>query len=527
MTDLDDPKVRIFFSIDLTGSTRFKTDMVPNNIKTEEIDSFQRDDILNMSWLEPFARLPIAFERYLAAIIQRYHTNATYESIKKDLNEITSIDSDPSLTDNISQSIHEFYKLCSPRFCRWKLIGDEVIYMVWAKDPLTVPLACSLWSEALSQFLNSFESQSWNKGINRPRLSVKSAIWLAGFPLLNAQFPISNPFERAGQQLATPQHPDFTFTDNLSQSDFDIEMEERRADDGAFFANIQRLGRKFSKLLDLELKTIDNLSIPSTDKKALRRRTIDKAIRSLEFIGPAMDHGFRLSEISEESKIYYSIDIAYIMLNIYKSGRKIINGTSNETTIRLYNHIFQKIFNADYAKYIRYIRSTPIKGIDIGVDYPVIASALRKDGDTNAKQTVHSKVSFNVANLMREPSSQTMEFRPEHEKLLEIIEDIIKDRTSFPIVPFFLQNGSDASENLSKEHGNSLSIDWLSNLYIHRSPSQFHSDVLKKRYSLSREAEKVAKTEDHKARESRKFEHFYYIKPEQEEIDNLSLRFFE
>lgn len=168
----------------------------------------------------------------------------------------------------------------------WKTIGDEVIFVKTLTDYRQVSVTLKCWIEALSSMRAFLQEQN-------SRLNVKSTAWLAGFPIENKEVVISLDGPSDGRQIE----------DYYKES-----------------GNI--LNEYYS-------------------------RTYERDI-SLDFIGPAIDIGFRLSGHSDSRKFILGVGIPYILA--------LTNPTRDELL-------------DDFDVY--YSGSVPLKGVLGGLTYPL------------------------------------------------------------------------------------------------------------------------------------------------------------
>lgn len=150
-----EPKLRLFLSADLVGSTALK--QRPRNPfeKPQSNDGLAQ---LSAPWIDPLARFYRGVERHL---LDRWETYCHVEA--------------PKLGWPTGDA---------PEF--WKSIGDEVVYVKRLADPREA-LACLLvWVAALRKYRASLTSPERDTN-----LDVKSGAWLAGFPLTNTEAAVA------------------------------------------------------------------------------------------------------------------------------------------------------------------------------------------------------------------------------------------------------------------------------------------------------------------------------------------------
>lgn len=143
--DDDNPKfpcssLRLFFSVDIVGSTAFKQ------------SHKKASDQPGQPWLEPFS--------------------AFFSGLDEQLNYQWSA-SQSNLGEEMIAEIGE-----PPRF--WKAAGDEVLYVQEITSLLQPLFTLSTLREAINKYRNELKRVSMS-------LDLKAAAWLAGFPINNAE----------------------------------------------------------------------------------------------------------------------------------------------------------------------------------------------------------------------------------------------------------------------------------------------------------------------------------------------------
>jgi hypothetical protein len=139
----------------------------------------------------------------------------------------------------------------------WKTVGDEILFTKLISDHRQVAETLRVWLttiHAVRQFLQK----------DGKALDIKATAWVAGFPLRNSEVAVISD----ATQMAT-----------LTTGD---------SDDGEWFA----AGGKI----------LDDLYSKGPPPPG-----------SVDFIGPAIDTGFRLSEFSSSRRFVVSLDVAYIL----------------------------------------------------------------------------------------------------------------------------------------------------------------------------------------------------------------------
>ncbi|SEH15046.1 hypothetical protein SAMN05428974_1338 [Sphingopyxis sp. YR583] len=142
--DVLTPRLRIFLSADVVGSTALKQ---PVFLETQ------------IDWLE-------IMQRFYGEMVDAMETG--WEQLKSDLDE----------------ELHDVFLGPPPQF--WKTVGDEVLYYKDLTDSRQITLTILCWKRALGLVRTYFEKQ--NKGLLQEvglTLDLKSTIWTAGFPRRN------------------------------------------------------------------------------------------------------------------------------------------------------------------------------------------------------------------------------------------------------------------------------------------------------------------------------------------------------
>ncbi|MBL8648891.1 MAG: hypothetical protein JNL35_00615 [Sphingopyxis sp.] len=143
-----------------------------------------------------------------------------------------------------------------PRF--WKTVGDEILFWKEVDHELQLIPTFSAWLYALDQVRKEFGARDGTRG-----LDVKATIWSAEFPIRNRQTVASN------------------------DKDLITESEEH-----------------------LVVSTQESLKRSILEDFYQEKIGIDSIV---DFIGPGIDVGFRLSSLSSAKKMAVSIDVAYLL----------------------------------------------------------------------------------------------------------------------------------------------------------------------------------------------------------------------
>ncbi|MCX8505639.1 MAG: hypothetical protein ORN98_03370 [Alphaproteobacteria bacterium] len=248
------PKMRLFMSVDLIGSTAEKQTggMLPLDAKTERDteSKFKWQDATYPKWHGPIFNFFSVFEDCMNQALNRYELFCRSEKFENYLH----VSEQPKI---------------------WKRNGDEIIYTVLLQDAVHVMQSIALFLSALNAYrgMSGFTEdtgKNTNENANQPskkRLNAKATIWLAGFPIVNSEFALQKSPDRVSERkLIWPTNA------NL----YDVD-----ASDGE---------------------------------------------QSLDYIGPSMDIGFRLTKLADYQRVPISFEVAYILA---KLGTEFSNNKSS------------------------------------------------------------------------------------------------------------------------------------------------------------------------------------------------------
>jgi hypothetical protein len=155
------PRLRLFLSADIVGSTAHKQnvvllteDYVKRNLAEQQL--LRKFEALTPPWLSPITKLYRQVDRLFS---QRWKA---YLSIAE---KIGWPSGDP------------------PEF--WKVNGDEIIYTKVLSDHRQAFACVHLWSETIRQYRKDLRTEF-------KTLDIKATGWLAGFPISNSEVIIRN-----------------------------------------------------------------------------------------------------------------------------------------------------------------------------------------------------------------------------------------------------------------------------------------------------------------------------------------------
>lgn len=253
------PQLRLFMSVDITGSTHFKQLLLSHKTSTQHKDELD-GTTASEPWLSPI----LEFYEQVSVIFSN-----EWDKIAAHLqSEI------PSCEAGEAPSI-------------WKAVGDELIFTKILTDHRQAYACITAWLATIQAYRKRIKEHSSG-------LDLKSAAWVAGFPVNNAEIILDHQ----------------TFRDKSS------------CDDGDYiYTNLLRL-----------------YEAEQTSAKSL----LANGIR--DFIGPSIDTGFRVASVATPRKFVLSVDLAFLLahaagnlplnwkstkLNFYYDGRVGLKGVTN------------------------------------------------------------------------------------------------------------------------------------------------------------------------------------------------------
>lgn len=245
------PYLRLFFSIDIAGSTALKStvksssDFVSRDKSAGELDANSIEG--TQFWLRAFSQ----FYRNIFTIQQHAYDTVMRKNFGGNINEILKV-SDP------------------PRF--WKALGDEAVLYVNIEHPTQALIYMRVFTLFFRRMRDELRK-------NIPDIDLKACAWLAGFPVNNAE-------------LSIPSDEEPPVYKKLSEDD--QHSSDRRAD---------------------KTKDTPTTSWFETHFDSLYQLYEGKSNGRLDFIGPQMDLGFRLAKFATPRKLILSADLTYLLLD--------------------------------------------------------------------------------------------------------------------------------------------------------------------------------------------------------------------
>ena len=143
------PRLRLFLSVDLVGSTRLKQGAgFPIQDQDHEGSWFK----VGPQWFPPIAEFYRSLEHEFSTLWHEYSS---------------------------SEIATEFAPGDPPEL--WKAMGDELVYEKILSEPYQVAFCCAIWVKAVDRFRKTLKEKY------PPELDVKCAAWTAGFPIGNSE----------------------------------------------------------------------------------------------------------------------------------------------------------------------------------------------------------------------------------------------------------------------------------------------------------------------------------------------------
>ncbi len=254
-------ELRIFFTADIVGSTSYKQSAFSksrSNDTTSRKTKPQDEAKLRRSQLHPPWFAPISeFYQVAQQSVQSYWGKRLVN-----WKDVVDLGTPPSY---------------------WKAIGDEIAFSKILTDRRQIIACLDVWTQALKDMRASLKRHSES-------LDVKSAAWIAGFPITNTEVVLGSfrdPNDRAYED-----------------------------DDDFVFHSLESLER-----------------LKSTKDAHQNQALI------LDFIGPSIDTGFRLAAYSSPRRLVLSVDLAYMYADVILQDR--IDATRAQfdpDTMHIYYH---------------------------------------------------------------------------------------------------------------------------------------------------------------------------------------------
>jgi hypothetical protein len=289
------PRLKLFLSADIIGSTAYK----------QPLDIVRDDPNEHAKWSE---------------IIQGF-----YKTVREAFEEHWE-NADNSLRLPGRGGSEAARKLLGERPRFWKTIGDEVVFWKDLTDARQIWLTLACWLKTIESLRNYFRDKPDESANN---LDVKSAAWIAGFPVRN----------KAVLDVASAHMPLELIVGGLNAF-YD-------AEEGAPVA---------------------------------------------DFIGPGIDVGFRISGLASSRKLAISLDVAYILAKSHEAMEAEVAKRSLLTDDYFPEGDGSDDEKIVGRLKVHYSGSEPLKGVLGGIHYPKFwISAVRHDSLEHAKVHLYSK----------------------------------------------------------------------------------------------------------------------------------------
>jgi hypothetical protein len=141
----------------------------------------------------------------------------------------------------------------------WKPIGDELVFTKTLHEKTDAFWAIRAFRRAVLEYRDELTQK-------HPTLGLKATAWLAGFPVANVQIPIGD----------------------------DAALKEIDLDGEPLLAALQLAQASFQSIRDKS--------------------------KRVDYLGPSMDVGFRLSKLASTRKFVLSVDLAYLLSDTHQSA---------------------------------------------------------------------------------------------------------------------------------------------------------------------------------------------------------------
>lgn len=376
------PRFKLFFSADIVGSTALKQPFDPSEIDR----SIER----SRAW---------------EAIATKFYSDVQ-DTLAVEWQEIIS-----TLEDRQSRVLAHIDILdlfCGPRPNFWKSLGDEVLFWKECTHPFQVRTTVICWMNTIAKVRTGLDtlrrlqqqeeddrrkvaaSQSTKSKLSKDTiriapipttldiegLDIKCCMWSAEFPVRNRILPASSGVRilYESQQADLQIDPSFESIDKvsdqvISESYFRMHTE------------YQRTAKKWQETrADPSVVPGSAEDVDATAKSAHKFSSNDAL--KLDFIGPGIDTGFRVSSFASNRKMAISVDVAYLLASNDLWRQKAKN--SEDKTIRYIHNCFRLILiKSGFNSYdtdkrsdryvnpkIHYSGTDFLKGVLGGIKYP-------------------------------------------------------------------------------------------------------------------------------------------------------------
>lgn len=271
------PQLRLFLTADIVGSTGYKQSVARSfNSEQPITGEVKRKRNLHPKWFAPIADFYSQAQKKFCD---------EWEDVRK------------KIRTDCQEDIGG-----APSF--WKAIGDEICFSKRLTSKLCLLAAMRAWISTLSHIRAMLKEHS-------PELDIKSAAWVAGFPVINTEV---------------------IFTDKSS-----ARTGAEDADDDYVY-NVLALLKEFY----------------SEKEKSATQGNIRSHL-TRDFVGPSIDTGFRISGKASPRKMMISVELAHIWAHVLREF--------DHDGKAIYHHLCKIVFGYDGR--------SSLKGVMGGIPYPL------------------------------------------------------------------------------------------------------------------------------------------------------------
>lgn len=258
------PKLKLFLSADIVGSTAYKQplDLDPEVRKSSD-------------WSKNIQRF---YQRFAKGFV------SSWDLLMFEVGE--RYGKDDSMAQQWDEFARDQFFGSQPKV--WKTVGDEIIF----------------WKELTSEDQIWFVLKAWMYAIARNRewlldegLDIKATCWVAGFPARNRVIVNAGAFESLAASA-----------EQLEQGLIEI----YGATNGRFISD------RWVEEPELRNALIINLLYKEPAKKRPYGLEVSPYV---DFLGSGIDTGFRLSSFSSSRRMAISADVAYLMSRSFETGK--------------------------------------------------------------------------------------------------------------------------------------------------------------------------------------------------------------
>lgn len=246
------PRLKIFLSCDIVGSTAYKQPFIDTKSQSSPIEAvtFRRrwQDLVHDFYRDLPEKFKVNWETQLS----------DWELKKPDKNEDGV---EPRYDDPAKAYLAN--KLCGRSPFLWKTIGDEIIFWKELSHEHQLWPLISSWKKSLAEI---------RPRLLKERLDLKSTIWLAEFPVRNATMvPEFKPKDKTADEYVAGEPSGLV----------------PESGDYAKAGRDTVRHKYYTKPTDTQNQT--------------------------DFVGPGVDLGFRLSSLASSKRMMVSVDVAYLL----------------------------------------------------------------------------------------------------------------------------------------------------------------------------------------------------------------------